>query len=398
MGIRFALVILVGSMVSVFAQGCSSPVQKQIEYCASQASITLETIPSEGMMPYSVEADTDEWTYVVPGRWTSGFWPGELWYLYEGTGDSRWKKEAMNATEQIIPIVYETPHSHDVGFMITPSLGNAYRLTGDKRYLQAMENAADSLATLYNPHVGTILSWPAMVEPMGWPHNTIIDNMLNLELLFEVAVRCNRPDLLAIAQRHAQVTMENQFRDDGSVYHVIVYDPEDGHVIGKHTHQGWTDESLWARGQAWAVYGFTLAYRYTRDEQFLRTAVRSADVFLERLPEDMVPYWDFDAGEALPDQPKDCSATAIVASALLELQGYLPKREGRRFRKAAQEMVDIMSCAPYRAGDQCSAFLLHSTGHKPNGGEVDASINYADYYYLESLIRLKRLNNKKPVV
>ena len=395
MSVRFFLVI---GWLAAVAQGCKSPVQDAVNYCASQAARTLEIVPADDRMPNSVDSGSLQWHFVAPGNWTCGFWPGELWYLFEATGEKQWEEAAMRFTEPIMPVAYQTPHSHDVGFMVMPSIGHAYRLTGDGKYREALVSAADSLATLYNPRVGTILSWPGMVEKMGWPHNTIIDNMLNLELLFWVAENCDRPDLYEIAFRHSETTMEHQFREDGSTCHVVVYDPETGEELAKHTHQGWKDESMWARGQAWAVYGFTMAYRFTRDDRFLRTAVRAAETYFSRLPEDGIPYWDFEAGEQLADQPKDASAAAIVASALLELQDYLPAAESRRFRKEAERTIRILSGAPYRAGEQCSSFLLHSTGHKPRGSEVDASISYADYYYLESLVRLQRLGKGKPVI
>ena len=386
-----------GWLVAI-AQGCQTPVQEAVDYCAGQAARTLEIVPADDKMPNCVEAGSSEWRFTSPGGWTCGFWPGELWYLYESTGETNWKEAAVRFTEAVLPVAYQTPHSHDVGFMVMPSIGHAYRLTGESRYRDALVSAADSLATLYNPVVGTILSWPGMVQKMDWPHNTIIDNMLNLELLFWVAENCDRPDLHEIAVRHSETTMMHQFREDGSTCHVVVYDPETGEELAKHTHQGWKDESMWARGQAWAIYGFTMAYRFTRDERFLQTAVRATETYLSRLPEDGIPYWDFDAGEQLPDQPKDASAAAIVASALLELQEYLPASEADRYLKTAKQTVRILSGAPYRAGSQCSAFLLHSTGHKPKGSEVDASISYADYYYIESLVRLQRLRRGESVI
>ena len=386
-----------GWLVAI-AQGCQTPVQEAVDYCAGQAARTLEIVPADDKMPNCVEAGSSEWRFTSPGGWTCGFWPGELWYLYESTGEANWKEATVRFTEAVLPVAYQTPHSHDVGFMVMPSIGHAYRLTGESRYRDALVSAADSLATLYNPVVGTILSWPGMVQKMDWPHNTIIDNMLNLELLFWVAANCDRPDLHEIAVRHSETTMMHQFREDGSTCHVVVYDPETGEELAKHTHQGWKDESMWARGQAWAIYGFTMAYRFTRDERFLQTAVRATETYLSRLPEDGIPYWDFDAGEQLPDQPKDASAAAIVASALLELQEYLPASEADRYLKTAKQTVRILSGAPYRAGSQCSAFLLHSTGHKPKGSEVDASISYADYYYIESLVRLQRLGRGESVI
>lgn len=381
-------------LLIALVQGCSFPVQESIDYCAEQASRTLEVVESPDRIPNSVPSGSSEWVFTSPGNWTCGFWAGDLWYLYEGTGDARWKEEAVKATDAVLPVAYRSAKSHDMGFMTMPSIGNAYRLTGDEKYKEALVSAADSLVRLYNPKVGTILSWPNMVTKMGWPHNTIIDNMLNLELLFWVAENANRPDLYDIAFRHAEVTMQHQFRDDGSTYHVMVFDAEDGHFIEGHTHQGWKDESTWARGQAWAIYGFTMAYRFTKDKRFLETAVKAADYFLSNLPEDLIPYWDFDAGRELADQPRDCSAAAITASALLELQTYLPSDKAGTYKDKAVAIIKVMSAEPYRAGETCSAFILHCTGHMPNGSEVDASISYADYYYIESLIRIQRLQKR----
>ncbi len=385
------LVSIVGCIA--IAQGCSSPVQSAIDYCAAQARKTLSTVEAPEIIPNSVDSGSSEWRYTQPGGWTCGFWPGQLWYLYQGTGDAFWKEQALQVSDAILPVAYKEPHSHDIGFMMMPSIGKAYEFTGEKKYLDAMVSAADSLATLYNPTVGSILSWPNMVEKMGWRHNTIIDNMLNLELLFRVAELCDRKDLYDIAFKHAETTMKYQFREDGSTYHVMVFDPDSGEFLEGHTHQGWKDESMWARGQAWAVYGFTMAYRFTRDRRFLETAVKAFETYYSRLPEDGIPYWDFEAGEQLEDQPKDCSAAAIVASALIEMQGYVPQEEAKRYLSIAESALKTLSAAPYRAGEQCSAFLLHSTGNLPVGYEIDASISYADYYYIEALVRMKNLKH-----
>ena len=370
-------------------QGCSSfPAEDAIAFCASQAEKTMAAVPSPDQIPSSVPSGSDSWVFAKYGSWTCGFWPGELWYLYESTGEKKWKDAAIAATEPIMPIAYRKAGSHDMGFITMPSIGHAYRHTGDARYKAALESAADSLAVLYNPNVGTILSWPDMVEKMNWPHNTIIDNMLNLELLFWVAENCGRRDLYDIAFRHAEVTMAHQFRPDWSTYHVMVFDDKTGEYLFGRTHQGWKDESMWARGQAWAIYGFTMAYRFTKDERFLSTAEHAVKAYVDRLPEDYVPYWDFDAGEQMEDQPKDASAAAIVASALIELSTYA--EDGSYYLDLSRKILDSLTNS-YRAGGQCPAFLLHCVGHLPYGREVDSSISYADYYYLEALVRMKEL-------
>ncbi len=379
---------------------CSSSfrARPQIDYCARQAERTLAAGTSPDRIPNSVDAGAATWNYTSPGSWTCGFWPGELWYLYENTGDERWRAAAEAVTETIVPVGYRRADSHDVGFIMTTSLGQAYRLTGDEHYREAMLHAADSLAVLYNPTVGTLLSWPNMVEKMKWPHNTIIDNMMNLELLFWAAANGGGRHLYDIALRHAETTMRNHFREDGSCYHVAVYDPADGHFIEGVTHQGWRDDSMWARGQAWAIYGFTMVYRFTQDWRFLDFAQRVAEPYLDRLPEDRVPYWDFDAAEQSADQPRDSSAAAIVASALLELSGYVEGDRADRYRNEAIAMLRSLSGDNYRADERCSAFLLHAVGHMPNRMEVDASICYGDYYYLEALTRLCNWQEGRPLL
>jgi len=247
---------------------------------------------------------------------------------------------------------------------------------------------------------------------MSGGHNTIMDNMINLEMLCwaaeegkkaeaenrEKAEAENRESvnrkLYDIAVRHAETTRRHHFRPDGTCYHVAVYDTLDGHFIHGVTHQGLADSSTWARGQAWAVYGFTTMYRFTRNGQFLEMARQAADAFLRRLQatsDDWVPLWDFDDPRGL-QAPKDASAACIVASSLLELQGYLGAEDGKPYYEAACNMLRDLSSDAYQAAPQSCAFLLHSTGNLPAGSEIDVPIIYADYYYLEALNRYKALN------
>ncbi len=237
-----------------------------------------------------------------------------------------------------------------------------------------------------------------MVEKMNWPHNTIIDNMINLELLFWASRNGGSKELYQVALKHAETTMNHHFREDHTTYHVVVYDPVTGEKIKGVTHQGYADESLWARGQAWAIYGFTMVYRETNDPRFLDFAQQVTDVYLARLPEDRIPYWDFDVPNIL-EEPRDASAAAVTASALLELSAYLSDpTKAIYYREQAEQMIHVLSSEAFQSREQNDAFLLHSTGHYPNGSEIDYAIIYADYYYLEALLRLHKLENKPPII
>ncbi|MBZ4676321.1 MAG: unsaturated glucuronyl hydrolase [Anaerophaga sp.] len=372
-------------------------VDQELNYCNEQIQKTLSRIGDTTMMPRNILAGQSEWN-LVPVKieeWTVGFWPGILWYNYENTKSEEMLEAARHYTDILEPLITLPAYDHDLGFQVFCSYGNGYRLTGDEKYKQIILNAADTLATLFNPKVGTILSWPRDVEPNNWPHNTIIDNMLNLEMLYWAAANGGNKELYDIATKHAETTMKYQFREDGSNYHVAVYDTIDGHFIKGVTHQGYADETMWARGQAWAIYGFTMVYRETKDKKFLRFAEKVTDIYLKRLPEDYVPYWDFDAPN-IPDEPKDASAASIVASALLELSRLEDDPvKAVDYRNAAVNMLITLSSNEYQSREKNSAFLLRSVGHKPNGSEINASIIYADYYYIEALIRLSNLKSSQ---
>lgn len=370
-----------------------------LNYCEEQTLESLAVLNDTTRMPRNILSGEEQkqWSCTSIYDWTSGFWPGILWYIYEYTRDDEIRKQAERYSSALFPVVDRKADNHDLGFMMFCSSGNAYRLTGEQKYKEILLRSADSLATLFDERVGTIHSWPGMRKQKGWSHNTIIDNMLNLELLFWASKNGGGKDLYNIAYSHALVTSQNQFREDYSTCHVVVYDTIGGKRISQLTHQGYADKSMWARGQAWAIYGFTMCYRETGEPSFLEVAQKAADIYLKRLPEDYIPYWDFDVPNLL-NEPRDASAAAVVASGLLELSSYVKdKAKVDTYFNSAVKMIEALSSPAYRSGQNNNAFLLHSTGHKPNGTEIDASIIYADYYYVEALIRLNRIyNNGKP--
>ena len=366
-------------------------VDKALAYCDAQVHRTLDEL-SRGdkgtdytMMPRNIPDSTSHWycSKATKEEWCAGF------YDYEYTKDPVIKAEAERFTDALESISHITPaYDHDLGFLMFCSYGNGYRLTHNETYREVILRSADALAELFNPKAGTILSWPRNVEMLGG-HNTIMDNMINLEMLFWASKNGGDKKLYDIAVSHADTTMKYHFRPDYTSYHVAVYDTLTGHFIKGMTHQGYSDSSMWARGQAWAIYGYTVVYRETQDPKYLDFVQQVTDVYLKRLPDDYIPYWDFD-DPAIPYAPRDASAACVVASALLELSGYVSPEKGSTYREAALRMLESLSSDKYQCGKQKPAFLLHSTGHYPNGSEIDASIIYADYYYIEALLRLKR--------
>lgn len=435
--IRLLRLTTIASLCLISLGGCSShtdgtsivmspeATDDALSYCNRQVHRTLSMLASDGsinynLMPRNILAGQDTWNLrqADPMEWCGGFWSGVLWYDYEATGDTTILHQAQQFTEALSFLAQQPAYDHDLGFLVIPSFINGYRLTGDERYRHILLACADTLSTLYNPTVGTILSWPRHVRDFGG-HNTIIDNMLNLELLFWAARNGGDQRLRQIAISHADTTMAYQFRPDYTCAHVAVYDTLDGHHLYNCTHQGLSDSSVWARGQSWAIYGYTMVYRETHDSKYLNFAQKVADEYLQRLPSDMVPYWDFDdprisrtPADSLfaalgPDGtpscfcPRDASTAAVVASALLELSQYVGQIPGGNIEKAthyrvcAEQMLASLSSARYQAGQSCPALLLHSTGHHPAGTEIDAAIIYADYYYIEALCRLKSLQKKE---
>lgn len=322
---------------------------------------------------------------LVPSRdWTSGFFSGSLWYVYEYSKKQEWKAAAEMF---MAPIEKEKTNAgtHDMGFKIYCSYGNAYRLAPNNNYRQILIEAATTLCKRFNATAGVIRSWDHNRDKWDFP--VIIDNMMNLELLFRATQLTGDSSFYRIATRHANTTLKNHFRADNSVYHVIDYDTATGGVRKKNTHQGFSHESAWARGQAWAVYGFTMCYRFTKDIRYLEQAEKTADYMLNhpRMPKDLVPYWDYDAPQ-IPNEERDASAAAVLSSALYELSGYSKRK--KEFAADAKKIL-VSLTKHYRApkGTNKGFILLHSTGSKPAKSEVDVPLNYADYYYLEALLR-----------
>ena len=403
MGKKYVFWFALATTLMIEATSClkssaeSLDVDEALGYCHSKVELSLSQLSKDStdytMMPRNIALGDSEWNCrkATPEEWCSGFWPGVLWYDYECSGDEQIREQAERYTSSLEYMSQIPVYDHDLGFLVFCSCGNAYRLTKNQKYRDIILAAADSLATLYNPNVHTILSWPRNVEVLGG-HNTIMDNMMNLEMLFWASKHGGNRKLYDIAIDHAVTTMKNQFRPDGTCYHVAVYNPETGVFIKGMTHQGYADSSTWARGQAWAVYGFTMVYRETHEKRFLDFACKVADAYISRLPDDHVPYWDFNDPQ-IPDAPRDASAAGIVASALLELQSYCDGDRKHNYMHEAESMLASLSGPNYRSPEYKASFLDHSTGHKPAGSEIDASIIYADYYYLEALSRLKKLQS-----
>jgi hypothetical protein len=321
--------------------------------------------------------------------WCSGFYPGTLLYLYEATGNKTLLDEANRMLSLLGPEQYNT-ETHDIGFMMYCSFGNANRLAPNDRYRQILINSAKSLATRFNPKVGCIKSHNRGPKDFV----VIIDNLMNLELLFNATHLTGDSSYYHIAVAHANTTLKNHFRPDFSAYHALNYNPETGSVRNYQTGQGYSEQSAWARGQAWALYGYTLMYRETHDQKYLNQA-RSIAYFLlnhPNMPNDLVPYWDYNAPN-IPNALRDASSAAIMSSALLELSGYVARTESKSYYKAAEKMLISLSKEPYRSvrGQNGGFILDHSVGNIPAKKEVDAPLTYADYYYVEALMRYKKL-------
>ena len=355
-----------------------------IQKTSKQLSYLVEATNDSLKVPRSWN-EKDGHSMVGNRDWCCGFSAGSFWYMHELTNDAYWKDVAIRNTEKLAGMEYYT-HTHDLGFMVYCSYGNAFRITKDPKYRDVVLQALESLISRFNPVVGCIRSWNSGT----WQFPVIIDNMMNLEMLFWAFHQTGDDRFRNVVITHANTTMKNHFRDDMSSYHVVDYDTITGNVIKKQTHQGFGDETAWARGQAWGLYGFTLCYRETKDPQFFNVAEKIASYIIGNLPDDFIPFWDFH-DPAIPDAKHDASAAAIVASAFYELAGYSEKRD--EYISVADKIIEKLTSDIYLAenGTNGGFLLRHSVGNYPQNSEIDVPINYADYYFLEGIKNRKEL-------
>lgn len=373
---------------------------KQLDYAfqvidsAVQNDARNEEIKAKSPLVSPRTLNKDGTLKMGPSReWTSGFFPGTLWYMYEYTKDPKWEAKAREFTASVEKEKLNTG-THDLGFMIFDSFGNGLRLTNDQSYKPIILQAAKSLITRYVPKAKTIRSWDH--NRNRWQCPVIIDNMMNLELLFWAFEETGDSTFYNIAVTHANTTMKNHFRPDYGTYHVIDYDINTGEILKRNQHQGYKDESTWSRGQAWALYGFTATYRYTKDEAYLDMAKNIANFIFTNpnLPDDLIPYWDYDAPN-IPDEERDASAATITASALYELSTYGGDK-AKKYKSWADTILENLT-KNYRAtlNSDGGFLLLHSTGAKSLNSEIDVPLVYADYFFIEALLRKQKIDLDK---
>ena len=353
------------------------------------AGLIKEMSSTPGLLPHSILPD-GSLHRVSPSSWVSGFFPGSLWYIYEYTGNVTVRKNAEKFTTYL-KTQKNNNKPHDIGFMLYCSYGNKWRLCGkDKETEDVLLSGAKALSSRFNVQVGCTQSWDT--GKCGWSFPVIIDNMMNLELLMWAYKTSGDPVFKNIAVRHADTTLKNHFRKDNSSYHVVSYNPKTGAVEKKETHQGYSNESAWARGQAWGLYGYTMMYRETGNKSYLEMARKIASFIIrhKNLPKDKIPYWDFDAPN-IPHAYRDVSAGAIICSALIELSDYVKSDEADEYLAVAEMQLRALASPAYTAKPGTNKFFIlkHSVGYLPGNREIDVPLSYADYYYLEAMLRFK---------
>ena len=383
-------------------------IDANLRQATNQYKILMSRVPA-GRLPKTYYANTDKLETSDAGWWTSGFYPGTLFYLYSFSHDTALLDEAESRLKLLQPEQFNKT-THDLGFMMYCSFGNGLRLLDSPAYKEILLNSARSLSTRFNPNVGCIKSW----DSKPWHFPVIIDNMMNLELLFWATHVSGDSSFYRIAVTHANTTLRNHYRPDYSSFHVVDYDSATGAIIAKKTAQGYSDSSAWARGQSWGLYGYTMVYRSTHDRRYLEQARHIAHFILTNpnLPADKIPYWDYNApgippaGNAAPPAGartavmggplRDASAAAVLASALIELSKYVDAREGRGYLDVAEQILVTLSTNVYKpvVGANGGFILRHSVGNLPGHTEIDVPLTYADYYFIEAMLRYKELGQR----
>ncbi len=367
-------------------------IDESLAFSVSQYSLMADVMRNKpDLLPRTIDT-TGALVTSNSGWWTSGFFPGSLWYLHEYSKDEILKDDAAQMTSRIEKEKNNTG-THDLGFMLYCSFGNGFRLTGEESYKDVMMTGAKSLCTRFRPDIGCIQSWGSR---RGWQFPVIIDNMMNLEFLMWAFNQSGDSTYYNIAVTHADTTIKNHFRSDFSTWHVVSYDTISGKVETKQTAQGYADGSAWSRGQSWGLYGYTMMYRETGLQRYLDQAQHIADFLINHpnMPEDKIPYWDYDA-PGIPEAERDASAGAIMASALIELSGFVGQDKKVQYLVVAEKQLRSLASPAYMAkeGENGNFILMHSVGSLPGKSEVDVPLTYADYYFIEALLRYRKLLN-----
>lgn len=366
-------------------------IEQNFTDAAAQYKVLQQNLPAD-KFPKTYFPTTNKYEFSNSGWWCSGFYPGTLLFLYQQTKDETLYKEAGRILEVLKKEQFNTT-THDLGFMMYCSFGNANLIQPSAAYKDILVTSAKSLSTRYSPVTQCIKSWDGKANE----YLVIIDNMMNLKLLFWATQVTGDSSFYKIAVTHANTTIKNHFRADNSSYHVINYNSQTGAIQQKKTAQGFADESAWARGQAWGLYGYTETYRETKDAKYLEQANKIAAFLLDHpnLPTDKIPYWDFNAPN-IPNALRDVSAATIMASALLELSEYVDKNLSVKYFRTAETILKNLSTEQYKAaaGTNGGFLLKHSVGHFPAQTEIDVPLTYADYYFVEAMMRYKKITGK----
>jgi unsaturated chondroitin disaccharide hydrolase len=392
---KILLLVLLYALTACAKQEPMEQLIDRVFAVAKEQCVEMDSHLTDNTLPRTLSADGK---LVTSSRfwWCSGFYPGSLWYVYEYTKNEKVKELAIKNTLKLDSVQYVT-RDHDVGFQLNCSYGNAFRLTGNPAYEQVLYRGALSLASRFSAKTGVIRSWNFVRKGRDWKYPVIIDNMMNLELLLSASQISGNDSLKIIACSHANRTIQNHFRNDYTTFHLVDYDPETGVVRSKETVQGYANNSSWSRGLAWALYGYTMMFRMTGYQNYLLQAEHVADMLLSRLPGDGIPYWDFDAPGG-DKRLRDASAAAIMASAFIELSRYIQDIDAKgKYLGIAEKQLRTLASNRYLAkpGTNGNFILMHSVGAYQDQSEVDVPLTYADYYFLEALLRYKNVLTQK---